>query len=197
MPISGFYLVNSDATTPPVTALKVIFHKQSFKATVPNHVIKMSYRNGRDAPAYIAFFKDGKWALSNTDDFGDNLESTTDAECVRHTGEAVAMQLRHNGVSPKSASAFSELAKLPGIKTTMRYAFSKDDTRVELSIRVSPKNDFKEFHPHDTMRAVTDYDYVFANFKNTAKDSFNADMSTAFNGNIDKSSNSVVLSVIR
>ena len=157
----------------------------------------MSYRNGRDAPAYIAFFKDGKWALSNTDDFGDNLESTTDAECVRHTGEAVAMQLRHNGVSPKSASAFSELAKLPGIKTTMRYAFSKDDTRVELSIRVSPKNDFKEFHPHDTMRAVTDYDYVFANFKNTAKDSFNADMSTAFNGNIDKSSNSVVLSVIR
>lgn len=197
LPISGFYLVNSDATTPPVTALKVIFHKQSFKATVPNHVIKMSYRNGRDAPAYIAFFKDGKWALSNTDDFGDNLESTTDAECVRHTGEAVAMQLRHNGVSPKSASAFSELAKLPGIKTTMRYAFSKDDTRVELSIRVSPKNDFKEFHPHDTMRAVTDYDYVFANFKNTAKDSFNADMSTAFNGNIDKSSNSVVLSVIR
>lgn len=197
LPISGFYLVNSDATTPPVTALKVIFHKQSFKATVPNHVIKMSYRNGRDAPAYIAFFKDGKWALSNTDDFGDNLESTTDAECVRHTGEAVAMQLRHNGVSPKSASAFSELAKLPGIKTTMRYAFSKDDTRVELSIRVSPKDDFKEFHPHDTMRAVTDYDYVFANFKNTAKDSFNADMSTAFNGNIDKSSNSVVLSVIR
>lgn len=197
LPISGFYLVNSDATTPPVTALKVIFHKQSFKATVPNHVIKMSYRNGRDAPAYIAFFKDGKWALSNTDDFGDNLESTTDAECVRHTGEAVAMQLRHNGVSPESASAFSELAKLPGIKTTMRYAFSKDNTRVELSIRVSPKNDFKEFHPHDTMRAVTDYDYVFANFKNTAKDSFNADMSTAFNGNIDKSSNSVVLSVIR
>lgn len=197
LPISGFYLVNSDATTPPVTALKVIFHKQSFKATVPNHVIKMSYRNGRDAPAYIAFFKDGKWALSNTDDFGDNLESTTDAECVRHTGEAVAMQLRHNGVSPESASAFSELAKLPGIKTTMRYAFSKDDTRVELSIRVSPKNDFKKFHPHDTMRAVTDYDYVFANFKNTAKDSFNADMSTAFNGNIDKSSNSVVLSVIR
>lgn len=197
LPISGFYLVNSDATTPPVTALKVIFHKQSFKATVPNHVIKMSYRNGRDAPAYIAFFKDGKWALSNTDDFGDNLESTTDAECVRHTGEAVAMQLRHNGVSPESASTFSELAKLPGIKTTMRYAFSKDDTRVELSIRVSPKDDFKEFHPHDTMRAVTDYDYVFANFKNTAKDSFNADMSTAFNGNIDKSSNSVVLSVIR
>lgn len=197
LPISGFYLVNSDATTPPVTALKVIFHKQSFKATVPNHVIKISYRNGRDAPAYIAFFKDGKWALSNTDDFGDNLESTTDAECVRHTGEAVAMQLRHNGVSPESASTFSELAKLPGIKTTMRYAFSKDDTRVELSIRVSPKDDFKEFHPHDTMRAVTDYDYVFANFKNTAKDSFNADMSTAFNGNIDKSSNSVVLSVIR
>ena len=197
LPISGFYLVNSDATTPPVTALKVIFHKQSFKATVPNHVIKMSYRNGRDAPAYIAFFKDGKWALSNTDNFGDNLESTTDAECVRHTGEAVAMQLRHNGVSPKSASAFSELAKLPGIKTTMRYTFSKDDTRVELSIRVSPKDDFKEFHPHDTMRAVTDYDYVFANFKNTAKDRFNADMSTAFNGNIDKSSNSVVLSVIR
>ena len=197
MPLSGFYLVNSDATTPPVTALKVIFHKQSFKATVPNHVIKMSYRNGRDAPAYIAFFKDGKWALSNTDNFGDNLESTTDAECVRHTGEAVAMQLRHNGVSPKSASAFSELAKLPGIKTTMRYTFSKDDTRVELSIRVSPKDDFKKFHPHDTMRAVTDYDYVFANFKNTAKDRFNADMSTAFNGNIDKSSNSVVLSVIR
>ena len=47
------------------------------------------------------------------------------------------------------------------------------------------------------MRAVTDYDYVFANFKNTAKDSFIADMSTAFNGNIDKSSNPVVLSVIR
>ena len=94
-------------------------------------------------------------------------------------------------------SAFSELAKLPGIKTTMRYTFSKDDTRVELSIRVSPTDDFKKFHPHDTMRAVTDYDYVFANFKNTAKDSFIADMSTAFNGNIDKSSNPVVLSVIR
>lgn len=197
LPVGGYYLVNSDMTNPPATALKVILHKQSFKITAPNHVIKMNYLNGRDAPAYIAFYADGKWALSNKDNFGNSLQSATDEECVRHTGQAVASQLIRNGANPKSSQAFSELARMPGIKTTMRYQFTKDGTRVALSIKVSPTKDFKKYFPKDTMKSVTDYDYVFANFKNISRDRFHADMSTSFNGDIDKSSNQVVLSVVR
>lgn len=196
LPAGGYFVVNSSATMPPVTALKVILHKQSFKDTAPNHVVKMSYLNKGDAPAYIAFYKDGKWALSDKDDFGTNLETISDAEAVKHTGEAVAQQLKRNGV-PTNSNAFSQLAQFPGIETTMRYHFSKDGTRVELSIKVTPKKDFKKLHPKDTIKQITSYDYVFANFSNTAKNKFKSDMSTSFNGNIDKTSNKVSLRVIR
>lgn len=193
----SIYLINEPSVNiQPVNDLKVVLHKQNFKASVPEHVVKLTYLDSKNDPAYIAFYGNGIWALSSKDTFGNNLKSISDRDAVEVTGKAIANQAQQKTKS-RTTLSFAQLAKMPGIKTTMRYQFSNDSSRVELGIRVSPTKDFKRFFPNDTIRQLTTYNYVFANFKNTAKNKFDADMSTSFNGEIAKTSRSVVLEIIR